>query len=279
VKAPVIVVNSHVASGSVGGRASVFVLEHMGFPVCSLPTVQLAWHAGHGLSTRIAPPTAAFAALIGDIVGAPWLGTVGGLLTGYLAEAGQVQPIAQMIGALKERNPDALILCDPIIGDSNGLFRPADLAGAIRARLLPLADIATPNRFELAWLAGREPRDNRELIAAARGLGPAEVIVTSAFASEGEIGNLLVAGDGVMLASHRLAPHVPHGTGDLLAAVYLARRLDGAAPAVALEHAVSITRRLIDLAKLAGDDELPLAAARAAMDEMPAGVGMARIDP
>src|SRR3990172_3426917 len=52
-KPAVIVVNSHVARGSVGGRASVFVLERLGYPVWFVPTVQLSWHAGHGRATRL----------------------------------------------------------------------------------------------------------------------------------------------------------------------------------------------------------------------------------
>ena len=38
-KPAVIVVNSLVARGGVGGRASVFALERLGFPVWSVPTV------------------------------------------------------------------------------------------------------------------------------------------------------------------------------------------------------------------------------------------------
>ena len=52
-KPTVIVVNSLVARGSVGGRASVFALERLGFPVVFVPTVVLSWHPGHGRATRM----------------------------------------------------------------------------------------------------------------------------------------------------------------------------------------------------------------------------------
>ena len=53
-KPAVIVVTSHVVRGSVGGRAAVFALERMGFPVWSVPTVVLPWHPGKGAATRLA---------------------------------------------------------------------------------------------------------------------------------------------------------------------------------------------------------------------------------
>ena len=62
---------------------------------------------------------------------------------------------------------------------------PAATIAAVRETLLPLADIATPNRYELEILAGRRLADNDALAAAARGLGPGEVVVTSAFAGAG----------------------------------------------------------------------------------------------
>ena len=54
-KPSVIVVNSLVARGGVGGRASVFALERLGFPVIFVPTLVLPWHPGHGRATRMEP--------------------------------------------------------------------------------------------------------------------------------------------------------------------------------------------------------------------------------
>jgi pyridoxine kinase len=48
VKDTVVVLNSLVARGAVGGRTCVFALERMGFPVVFVPTVILPWHPGHG---------------------------------------------------------------------------------------------------------------------------------------------------------------------------------------------------------------------------------------
>ncbi len=252
----VVVINSLVARGGVGGRAAVFALERLGFPVWAVPTVLLPWHPGHGRGTRIVP--SGFDGLLADLAGSPWLGEVGGVLVGYVGAAAQAGPIAALIGAVKAANPAALVLCDPILGDWRGPYMPAATLAAVRDGVLPLADIATPNRHELGFLAGRSLPDNAALAGAARALGPAEVVVTSAFAGEGETANLLVTRDAVDCVAHPALPSAPHGTGDLLSALYLGHRLSGGKPGGALRRAAAATVRLIALAD--GADEMPLVA-------------------
>ncbi len=274
-KPAIIVINSHVVRGSVGGRASVFVLERMGFPVWSVPTVAFPWHLGHGRATRIAADAAAFRSQLADLAGAPWLGEVGAVLSGYLGSAEQAGPIADLVEAARQANRRAIYLCDPIVGDSDGLFQPPAVAEAIRDRLLPLADITTPNRHELAWLTGRDLANNADVVAASRRLGVAETVVTSAFAPAGEIGTAVIAGDEAHLATHRRVAEAPHGTGDLFAALHLGHRLDGAPPVVAVERALSSVLALIDLAAETGADEMPLAAGQGAFLAPPSGVTLA----
>lgn len=272
VKQAVIVINSQVARGSVGGRAGVFVLQRMGFPVWWVPTVQFPWHPGHSPSTRMAPEPAVFRAFLADLAVAPWLGEVGAVISGYLGDAGQAGPIADLVDAVKAKNPDATYLCDPIIGDAGGLFQPEDVGVAIREVLLPRANMATPNRFELAWLSGKSLETNDELIAVAREIGVGEMVVTSSFAGEGAIGSLLVRPESASLFSHLAYPSVPHGSGDLLAALYLGNRLDRLSPDVALERAVASTHDLITLGRAMGDDEMPLVAGQALFESAPDGV-------
>jgi pyridoxine kinase len=276
-KPAVIVVNSHVARGGVGGRASVFALERMGFPVWSVPTVVLPWHLGHGRASRVAPDAAGFAGIMADLSGAGWLGEVGGVLSGYFGTADQVGPVAALVAATKARNPAARFLCDPILGDSGDLFQPEPMVEAICDRLIPLADIATPNRHELGWLTGLSIQDNDAIIAAARRLGPDEVVVTSAFAPPGEIGMLAVTGDGAHLATHVELADVPHGTGDLFAALYLGHRLQEREPPVALQRAASSVLALIEMAARLKADELPLAAGQDVFLALAHGVTITRL--
>ncbi|MBX9465129.1 MAG: pyridoxal kinase PdxY [Aquamicrobium sp.] len=258
-RSAVIVVSSHVARGAVGNRAAVFALQQLGFPVWAVPTVVLPWHPGHGRATRIVPDPDQFAALMRDLEASPWLGEVGAVLSGYLGDAGQAQAVASLVAAVKARNPDALYLCDPVMGDAGGLYVAEATAAAMRDLLMPLADIATPNRFELEWLAGETLGDNRAVAQAALRMGPSRMLVTSAHAlMAGSIGNLLVTPREVILAEHRSVPRPPNGTGDLAAALFLARLMEGRSAEKALQMTAAAVFEVVARAVKRQADELML---------------------
>lgn len=255
----VIVISSHVVRGAVGNRAVVFALEHLGHPVWALPTVTLSWHPGHGRATRSIPDS--FAAMVDDLAGSPWLGEVGAVISGYLGAAEQAGPIARLVEAVRARTPDALYLCDPVIGDAGGLYVKTATAEAIRDRLLPLASIATPNRYELEWLSGAPLTDNAAIVEAALALGPKRVVVTSAYAaSPGSTGNLLLSGFAALLAEHRVVADPPNGLGDLFSGLFLARLLEGESDERALQTATAGVFDVLARSVHRGADELTLAA-------------------
>lgn len=255
----VIVISSHVARGSVGNRAAVFALETLGFPVWAVPTVILPWHPGHGRATRIVPPTDQFAALMKDLAGAPWLGEVAGVLSGYLGDAGQAEAVASLVAAVRMKNPRAIYVCDPVMGDNGGLYVPQATAEAMRDVLLPIADIATPNRFELEWMAGTRLEDMRAIMAAALDAGPPTMLVTSTPGMmTGGIGNLMLTPSEALLAEHRAIERPPNGLGDLTAAVLLARLLDGQANAKALQSTTAAVFEILARTTKRGADELQI---------------------
>jgi pyridoxine kinase len=255
----VIVISSHVARGSVGNRAAVFALETLGHPVWAVPTVILPWHPGHGPATRIVPEPEQFWAFMQDLQRAPWLGEVAGVLSGYLGDAGQAADVAALVGAVKAKNPDALYVCDPVMGDAGGLYVPEAVAEAMRDVLMPIADIATPNRYELEWMSGLELGDLQMTIEAARDAGPDRVLVTSAPAMiAGGVGNLLVSPFEVLLAEHRMIARPPNGLGDLTAAVFLARLLAGQPDAKALQSTTAAVYEILARTAKRGADELQL---------------------
>jgi pyridoxine kinase len=255
----VIVVSSHVARGSVGNRAAVFALETLGYPVWAVPTVILPWHPGHGRATRIVPEPEQFAALMKDLEQAPWLGEVAGVLSGYLGNAEQAHAVASLVRAVRAKNPRATYICDPVMGDAGGLYVAEPLARALRDVLVPIADIATPNRYELEWMAGAKLDDMRSVIAAANDAGPATMLVTSAPAMiAGGIGNLLLTPSAALLAEHRIIERPPNGLGDLTAAVFLARLLDGQPAAKALQSTTAAVYEILARTAKRGGDELQL---------------------
>jgi pyridoxine kinase len=255
----VIVVSSHVARGSVGNRAAVFALETLGFPVWAVPTVILPWHPGHGRATRIVPDADQFSSMLADLERAPWLHEVAGVLTGYLGAPEQVAPVASLVAAVRKKNPAALYVCDPVMGDLGGLYVKQALAEKIRDELMPIADIATPNRYELAWMAGKELNDIRSVIDVAGRAGPETMLVTSAPAMmKGFTGNLLLSGNEAYLAEHRVIENPPNGLGDLTGAVFLARLLGGQTMKKALQTTTASVFEILARTSKRGGDELQL---------------------
>jgi pyridoxine kinase len=254
-----IVISSHVVRGSVGNRAAVFALEALGHPVWALPTIVLPWHPGHGPATRLRFADDDFDSAVDDLIRAPWLGEVSAILTGYFGSPRQPAAVERLVRAAKERNPQLTYVCDPVMGDLGGLYIPVETASAIREHLIPIADIATPNRYELQWLAGGELSSNQQIIDAALSLGPKRMLVTSAVPMmAGGTGNLLLSGRSALLAEHRLIDNPPNGLGDLLAAVFLARLLDGVDEETALRTATASVFEILARTAKRGGDELAL---------------------
>ena len=256
----VIAISSHVARGAVGNRAIVFALETLGHPVWSVPTVLLPWHPGHGPATRIVPDPSQFDALLDDLANAPWLDEVGAVMTGYLGHASQAAAAARLVEAVRARTPQAPYLCDPVIGDAGGLYVPEATAAAIRDRLLPLASIATPNLFELAWLTGIDTSHRDGTFRAASALPPPTVVATSSpGTSHDRIGNLLIEKGGATLFEHPRLLRPPNGPGDLTAALVLAGVLQGRPSHDAVERATRSVYSVLRAAVERGADELALA--------------------
>ena len=273
----VIVVSSQVARGAVGNRGMIFALERLGFNVWAVPTVVLPYHPGQGRAERIVPEDAAFARLLRALCDGE-LSKVAAIISGYLASPAQAEAIAGLVQAVKAVSPEAIYVCDPVIGDAGGLYVGPEIAGGVRDRLLPLADVATPNAFECAWLAGGGARELSQLAEAARGLGPGKVAVTSVPAlMQGHVANMLVSGGETVLAEHRLVDSRVKGTGDVMAALLTARLLEGGDPAKALEMAAASMFELIAISARQGSDELALAEAQHAIVQPRALVNIRRL--
>lgn len=280
VRPAVVVISSHVARGSVGNRAAVFALEALGFPVWAVPTVMLPWHPGHGPAPRIVPGDEEFAAFMATLSASPHIGEVGAVLTGYLGSAEQAGPVAAFIGAVRKANPEALHVCDPVVGDQGGLYVPEPVAVEIRDRLFSNADIVTPNRFEFGWLTGTEAASNEEIRAAAGDLGAKHVLVTSAHSLlAGGTGNLLVSNGQAVLAEHRQIANPPNGPGDMTAALFLARLLSGDAPKKALQLATASVYELVARACKRGADELMLETDQSSLSRPMSMVQMRQLGP
>jgi pyridoxine kinase len=183
-------------------------------------------------------------------------GEIDAVLTGYLGAAEQAPLILDIIERVKAANPKAIFVCDPVLGDEGKLYVSEKIADAIVNGLVPRANWLLPNVFELGVIAGSVIDSIEQARAAARRLGT-PVLVSSLRTATG-IGNLLCAPTGDWFCETPRLPRAPKGTGDLLSALYVARRVRGDAPAIALEGATGAAYDVIVRTLAAGSDDLLL---------------------
>src|SRR5205085_12588265 len=128
-------------------------------------------------------PAADIAGLFEGIADLGVLPRIDAVLSGYLGDAATGPVLLQIVEQVRAANPQALFCCDPVIGDvDTGSYVTEGIAEFFRDRALALADIVTPNRFELEYLTGRTIAslgEAGEAAAALRALGPEIVLVTS----------------------------------------------------------------------------------------------------
>jgi pyridoxine kinase len=256
--ATVLAVSSHVARGSVGLAATVAALQWLGHEVWAVPTVLLASRPGLGRLARRDLPPGDLAAMLTALEADGCWRRLDAVLTGYFPSPAAVRAAAEALRHIRQAAPGIPVVVDPIVGDAGRLYVAEDTAAAIRDDLLPLATIATPNLFELAWLSGASVATVADAAAAARRLGPRTVLVTSAAETRDRIATVLVTDTDVVERSSPRYDGIPNGAGDLLAGLLLGRLLNGGDLARAVDATLADLDRV--LAASAGREVLSLAA-------------------
>ncbi|MGA7323627.1 MAG: pyridoxal kinase [Rhodomicrobium sp.] len=265
----VVSISSQVVYGHVGNSTSAFVLQRMGHEVLAVPTILLSNRPGYKAIAGEPLEPRKLDAMLGAALENGWLNNAAAIMTGYLPSAEHASLCERWVRRIKDANPQAIYLCDPIIGDEpGGIYIKEAAASAMRDRLLPLADILTPNSFELFWLSGTPIADAGSAVAAARSLMRPAVVITSAPAPQKHmLANILVEGDATAAtAAPREIVHA-HGTGDFFASVFLAHRLNGLSNAIAMRAASAAIGHVLHAS--AGQSELVLVETQASWAATP----------
>jgi pyridoxine kinase len=223
--ARILAISSHVVRGTVGLAATVPALQSLGHEVWALPTVLLASRPGLGRLTRYPLPEADLTGMLAALEADGCWPMLDAVFAGYFPSPAAVRIAADAIARIKAAHPSLLVCVDPILGDAGRLYVAQETAEAIRDRLLPLADVAMPNLFELTWLTGAPAATPAEIVQAACRLGPAIVVVTSAAHSDAGVGTLLAVRGSISEHLSRTRQGIPNGAGDVLAGLFLGHLL------------------------------------------------------
>ncbi|MFM2044357.1 MAG: Pyridoxamine kinase [Pseudomonadota bacterium] len=264
-------IQSHVAYGHVGNRAAVFPLERLGCEVIAVNTVQFSNHTGYGAWTGAVHAPDHIADVLAGVAARGAFAGVDAVLTGYMGDAALGAVVLDALAAVRAARPGAVYACDPVMGDvGRGFFVRPGIPEFFRDRALPMADLITPNQFELEYLTGRPITDLTSALAAtaaARALGPRLVLVTSLVRDDAPadgIEMLLDGPEGAWLVRTPRLPitPLPNGAGDCVSALFLAKLLETGDGTAALAHTASAIFAVFAATLDAGARELQLIAAQ-----------------
>ena len=199
-------IQSSVAYGHVGNSAAVFPLQRLGHEVWPVFTVVFSNHTGYGAWRGPLLPPDDVRDVITGIEERGVLGTCDAVLSGYQGGAGIAEVIVDAVARVKAANPAATYTCDPVMGNAtSGCFVDPAIPPIIRELVVPVADLITPNQFELGFLTDTSPASLESTLESAdlaRAMGPASVLVTSVErpdAPEDTIEMLAVGDDGAWI--------------------------------------------------------------------------------
>jgi pyridoxine kinase len=267
----VLSIQSAVAYGHVGNSAAVFPLQRIGVEVLPVYTVTFSNHTGYGAwrGPLIAPDDVR--EVITGIEERGVFDRIDVVLSGYQGSEGIADVIVETVARVKAANPNAVYACDPVMGNAkSGCFVAPAIPELLREKVVPVADIITPNQFELGYLTGTDPHTIEETLAsadAARAMGPSTVLVTSVERpdrEEGTIEMMAVTPVGAWIVTTPLLPMKANGSGDVTAALFTAHYTRTGDAADALARTASSVFDLLEATHRSGERELQLVEAQEA---------------
>lgn len=243
-------IQSHVVFGHAGNSAAVFPMRRVGVNVWPLNTVQFSNHTQYRQWTGTVMPASHLTEIVDGINAIDELKHCDAILSGYMGSPEQGNAIIEIVKKVKAVNPNALYLCDPVMGHpEKGCFVAPGVAEFLCNSALPMADMMAPNILELEELNGKQQIKNvDEAIVACRELckkGPKAILVKH-LSRAGYRKDLFE----MLLVTEQEAWHIerplvdfgerqPVGVGDMTSGLFLANILLGKSLVEALEHTTS----------------------------------------
>lgn len=240
----IISIQSHVVYGHAGNSSAVFPLQRMGFETWPIHTVQFSNHTQYAQGWKgRAFEAAHLRELVEGMDAIDRLEDCLAVVTGYQGGADQCGAVMDIVKSVKNRNPKALYVCDPVMGapDKGCIVAPGVAERLIR-EVMPMADVIVPNQFELSSFVDmpiENLQDAAKACKKAMKKGPQIVLVKHLHSvSQNEFTMMLATPEGIHMVQR---PHVvfekePVGVGDLISALFTAGLLKKMTPLESFEH-------------------------------------------
>ncbi|MEE3608732.1 pyridoxal kinase PdxY [Avibacterium paragallinarum] len=264
-------IQSHVVYGYAGNKSATFPMQLLGIDVWALNTVQFSNHTQYGQWTGMVMPKEQIGEIVQGIDNIGELHKCDAVISGYIGSAEQVEEIIHAVQKVKSRNPNAVYLCDPVMGHPD---KGCIVADGVKENLINLAmakaDIITPNLVELRELSGLPVENFAQAIEAVKAIlakGPKKVLVkhlSKVGQDPSQFEMLLANEQGIWHISrplHQFAKE-PVGVGDLTAGLFMANLLNGKSDLDAFEHTANAVNDVMSVTQQQQAYELQIVAAR-----------------
>ncbi len=264
-------IQSHTVFGFAGNKSATFPMQLMGMDVWALNTVQFSNHTQYGKWTGMVIPKEQIGEIVRGIDEIGELKNCDAVVSGYIGSAEQVDEIIKAFHKVKALNPNAIFLCDPVMGHPD---KGCIVADGVREGLIdiamPQADIITPNLVELRELTGLEVNNFEQAVAATQAIlakGPKKVLVkhlSKVGKDSTKFEMLMTTEQGVWHLSRPLYDfdREPVGVGDLTAGLFISNLLNGKSDLEAFEHTANAVNEVMRVTYEQGSYELQLIRAR-----------------
>lgn len=264
-------IQSHVVYGYAGNKSATFPMQLLGMDVWALNTVQFSNHTQYGKWTGMVIPKEQIGEIVRGIDDLGALKQCDAIISGYIGSAEQVAEIINAVNLVKQRNPKAVYLCDPVMGhpDKGCIVADGVKEGLIKLAL-PAADLITPNLIELRELSGLDVNNFEQAIEAVKAIlakGPKKVLVkhlSKVGKNPQQFEMLLATEAGIWHIARPLHQfdREPVGVGDLTAGLFIANLLNNKSDVEAFEHTANAVNDVMDITHKAHCYELQLIEAR-----------------
>ncbi|MFZ7306179.1 pyridoxal kinase PdxY [Avibacterium avium] len=264
-------IQSHVVYGYAGNKSATFPMQLLGIDVWALNTVQFSNHTQYGQWTGMVMPPEQIGKIVQGIDNIGQLHQCDAVISGYIGAAEQVEEIINVVQKVKSRNPNAVYLCDPVMGHPD---KGCIVADGVKENLINLAmakaDIITPNLVELRELSGLPVENFAQAIEAVKVIlskGPKKVLVkhlSKVGQDPSQFEMLLANQKGIWHISRPLHQFnkEPVGVGDLTAGLFMANLLNGKSDVEAFEHTANAVNDVMTVTQQQDNYELQIVAAR-----------------
>lgn len=274
IKKRVLSIQSHVVHGYVGNKSATFPLEVsllsqwirfvdsvfdqqvLGFEVDAINSVQFSNHTGYKVVKGQVLQEKELADLFEGLEKNNLLQHYSHLLTGYIGNASFLRQVSAIVKKLREINPDLIYVCDPVMGDDGTMYVPKELLPIYRDEIIPLADIITPNQYEVELLVEKPLKTDEDVWSAVKWFhetkGIKTVVISSSeiVKSSSTLKSYLSECNG-----NKYTLEIPKqgsqinisftGTGDLFAALFLAHSYNNTNLGSALENTIASLQAVI----------------------------------